>query len=115
MIGDPTGMNCTRRAFLGSTAAPLLAPALRAQKGTASARPNLVLLVAEDLAAWMLGCYGNLEIKTPNLDRLAASGTRFLNHFLCTPASSASRATLLTGRISQQHGIADYLTATPRQ
>ena len=108
-------MNCTRRAFLGSTAAPLLAPALRAQKGPASARSNLVLIVAEDLAAWMLGCYGNLEIKTPQIDRLAASGTRFLDHFLCTPASSASRATLLTGRLPRQHGIADFLTSAPRQ
>jgi arylsulfatase A-like enzyme len=63
----------------------------------------------------MLGCYGNLEIKTPNLDRLAASGARFGNHFLCTPATSASRATLLTGRIPRQHGIADYLTSAPRQ
>ena len=108
-------MSCTRRAFLGSTAAPLLAPALRAQKGPASARSNLVLIVAEDLAAWMLGCYGNLEIKTPHIDRLASSGTRFLDHFLCTPASSASRATLLTGRLPRQHGIADYLTSAPRQ
>jgi arylsulfatase A-like enzyme len=85
-----------------------------AQKGLASPRSNLVLVVAEDLAAWMLGCYGNLEIKTPNIDRLASSGTRFLDHFLCTPASSASRATLLTGRLPRQHGIADYLTSTPR-
>jgi choline-sulfatase len=108
-------MNCTRRGFFASAATPLLAPALMAQKSTASARPNLVLIVAEDLAAWMLGCYGNLEIKTPHLDRLAASGTRFGNHFLCTPATSASRATLLTGRISRQHCIADYLTSTPRQ
>ncbi|MGD0579764.1 MAG: sulfatase-like hydrolase/transferase [Bryobacteraceae bacterium] len=108
-------MNCTRRAFFGSAATPLLARTLLAQKSPASPRPNLVLLVAEDLAAWMLGCYGNLEIKTPNLDRLAASGSRFGNHFLCTPASSASRATLLTGRIPRQHGIADFLTAAPRQ
>src|SRR5271157_4387402 len=115
MIGYRSRMNYTRRGFLATAATPLLARTQMAQKGSASPRPNLVLLVAEDLAAWMLGCYGKLEIKTPNLDRLAASGTRFLNHFLCTPASSASRATLLTGRISQQHGIADYLTATPRQ
>ena len=68
-------MNCTRRGFFASAAMPLLARAQMAQKGPGSARPNLVLLVAEDLAAWMLGCYGNLEIKTPNLDRLAfASG-----------------------------------------
>jgi arylsulfatase A-like enzyme len=108
-------MHYTRRGFLATAATPLLARTQMAQKGSASPRPNLVLLVAEDLAAWMLGCYGNLEIKTPDLDRLAASGVRFSNHFLCTPASSASRATLLTGRIPRQHGIADYLTSAPRQ
>lgn len=107
-------MNWTRRGFLTSAAAaPLLASASHGEKGLPGARPNFVLIVAEDLAAWMLGCYGNLEIKTPNLDKLAASGARFINNFACTPASSASLATLLTGRIPRQHGIADYLTATP--
>ena len=107
-------MNWTRRSFLTSAAAaPLLARASHGEKGSPFARPNFVLIVAEDLAAWMLGCYGNLELKTPNLDKLAASGVRFINNFACTPASSASLATLLTGRIPRQHGIADYLTSTP--
>lgn len=109
-------MNWTRRSFLTSAAAaPLLAGAPHAEKGLPPARPNFVLVVAEDLAAWMLGCFGNLEIKTPNLDKLAASGVRFGNNFACTPASSANLATLLTGRIPRQHGIADYLTSTPRK
>ena len=46
----------------------------------------------------MLGCYGNQEIRTPNIDLLARTGTRFLNNFVCTPICSASRATLFTGR-----------------
>lgn len=108
-------MNWTRRSFLASAAAaPLLASASHGEKGLPPARPNFVFIVAEDLAAWMLGCYGNLEIKTPNLDKLAASGVRFINNFACTPASSASLATLLTGRIPRQHGIADFLGSTPR-
>ena len=104
-------MNWTRRNFLASTAAfPLLA-----EKNAPGPRPNVVLIAAEELGAWMIGCYGNLEIKTPNIDRLASSGVRFHNHFVTTPAASASRATLLTGRIPRQHGIADYLTPQPAQ
>jgi len=107
-------MNWTRRSFLASAAAaPLLAGASNGEKGLPPARPNFVLIVAEDLAAWMVGCYGNLEIKTPNLDKLASTGARFINNFVGTPASSASLATLLTGRIPRQHGIADFLTSTP--
>ena len=108
-------MNCTRRGFLASAAAPLIASPQSTEKAPPGARSNLLLIVVEDVAAWMLGCYGNAEIKTPNLDRLAATGVHFTNHFLSTPATSAGRATLLTGRISRQHGIADFLTAHPRQ
>ena len=113
-------MNWTRRSFLTSAAAaPLLASAAHGtphgDRAASSQRPNVVVIVAEDVAAWMLSCYGNLEIKTPNIDRLAAAGVRFINNFACTPASSASLATLLTGRIPRQHGIADYLTSSPQK
>ena len=76
-------------------------------------RPNIVFILADDLASWMLGCYGNREIKTPNIDRLAQGGMRFINHSVCTPICSASRATIFTGRTPQQHGIHDFLTANP--
>lgn len=75
-------------------------------------RPNVLLVLADDLASWMLGCYGNTEIKTPNLDQLAARGMRMINSFCCTPVCSPSRATLLSGRTPMQHGIYDYLNAT---
>ncbi len=113
-------MNWTRRSFLASAAAaPLLASAAHGaphgDKTASSSHPNVVLIVAEDVAAWMLSCYGNLEIKTPNIDKLAVSGVRFINNFACTPAGSASLATLLTGRIPRQHGIVDYLTSSPKK
>jgi arylsulfatase A-like enzyme len=76
-------------------------------------RPNILLIVADDLAAWMLGCYGNTEIKTPNIDQLARAGMRFANSFVVTPIGSASRATLFTGRLPHQHGIHDFLTPRP--
>ena len=78
-------------------------------------RPNIVLLLADDLASWMLGCYGNQEIRTPNIDRIAAAGVRFANSFVTSPICSASRATLLTGRTPRQHGIHDFLTARTRR
>lgn len=80
---------------------------------SAAVRPNIVVIMADDLAAWMLGCYGNKEIRTPNIDRLARSGMRFANGFVVTPICSASRATFFTGRVPRQHGIHDFLTASP--
>lgn len=101
----PTSL--ARRSFLAS--APLAF--LSAQQ--ASQRPNIVLIIADDLAAWMLGCYGNKEIRTPNIDNLARGGQRFINSFVATPICSPSRATLFTGRLPSQHGIYDFLTARP--
>lgn len=95
-----------RELLLAAASTPLFA-----QRG--SRPPNIVLIVADDLAAWMLGCYGNREIRTPNIDLLARAGTRFQTHVVCTPAGSASRATLFTGRVPRQHGIQDFLTAEP--
>ncbi len=100
-------MSLTRRSFFLTGAAPLIA-----QQRPAS-RPNVLMILADDLAAWMLGCYGNKEIRTPNIDLLARAGTRFANSFVCTPICSASRATLFTGRTPMQHGIHDFLTAKP--
>ena len=63
--------------------------------------------------AWMLGCYGNQEIKTPNIDNLARAGVRFANSFCATPICSPSRATFFTGRLPRQHGIQDFLVDHP--
>jgi len=98
----------TRRNALAALAAPALYAADPPPR-----RPNILLVLADDLASWMLGCYGNREIKTPNIDRLAQSGVRFLNSFVVTPICSASRATLFTGRVPRQHGIHDFLAPNP--
>jgi choline-sulfatase len=92
----------------------LSAAALTQLKGqSAAARPNILVIMADDLAAWMCGCYGNKEIRTPNIDSLARSGIRFANGFVATPICSASRATFFTGRLPRQHGIQDFLTDNP--
>ena len=58
-----------------------------------------------------MGCAGNSEIKTPNIDRLAETGMRFNNFFCTSPVCSPARASLLTGRIPSQHGVHDWISA----
>ncbi len=73
-------------------------------RGEAAGKPNIVLIMADDLGYSDLGCYGS-EISTPNLDRLAKGGlrfTQFYNNAKCGP----SRASLLTGLYPQQGRIA---------
>ena len=71
--------------------------------------PNIVIFVSDDQGAWALGCAGNNELKTPNIDRIAANGVRFENFFCVSPVCSPARASLLTGRIPSDHGIQDWL------
>jgi arylsulfatase len=75
--------------------------------GVAAARPNIVLILADDLGFSDLGCYGS-EISTPSLDRLAASGLR-MTQFYTTPRCCPTRAALLTGVYPQQAGIGDMM------
>jgi choline-sulfatase len=105
-----------RRDFLLASAATIAAASASAQNKKAPStgpKPNVLLIIADDLAAWMLGCYGNKEIKTPNIDNLARRGARFQHGFVATPICSPSRATLFTGRTPMQHGIHDFLTPNP--
>ena len=53
-----------------------------------SRRPNLVFILTDDQEPWALGCAGNSEIRTPNLDRLAARGMRFESFFCASPVCS---------------------------
>ena len=75
-----------------------------------STKPNILLILSDDHGVWGLGCYGNTEIRTPNMDRLAAEGVRFENFFCTSPVCSPARASLLTGRIPSQHGVHDYIS-----
>jgi len=79
-------------------------------RGAETPRYNLVSIVTDDQAAWSIGAYGSRESRTPNMDRLAREGARFLNAFTCTPVCSPSRAAFLTGRYGTQVGITDWIT-----
>lgn len=59
-------------------------------------RPNVLWLIAEDFGCH-LGCYGTQQVSTPNLDRLAADGTRYTKFFTTAPVCSASRSAFMTG------------------
>jgi len=72
-------------------------------------RPNLVFILTDNQGAWTLGCYGNPDIRTPNVDRLAAEGVRFTRALSSNPVCSPTRATFLTGLIPSQHGVHSFL------
>ncbi len=72
-------------------------------------RPNVLLFLSDDHGQWANGCYGNSELQTPHLDRLATDGARFANAFTPCPVCSPARACLMTGRTPSQVGIHDWL------
>lgn len=72
-------------------------------------QPNIVFILSDDQGWWSLGCTGNSEIITPNIDRLSREGMLFRNFFCASPVCSPARASLLTGCIPSQHGIHDWL------
>ncbi len=71
--------------------------------------PNIVFILTDDQGPWALGCAGNEEIRTPNLDRLAGAGVRFENFFCTSPVCSPARASLVTGKIPSAHGVHDWI------
>ncbi len=68
-------------------------------------RPNVVIILTDDMGYGDLSCYNQNQIKTPNIDRLAAEGVRFTDFYVPTPYCAPSRATLLTGRFPLRHGL----------
>jgi arylsulfatase A-like enzyme len=94
----------TRRQLLGTMTA---AAALRAQ--SSGRRPNVVVIVADDMGIGDLGCYGAAEARTPNLDKLSSEGVRFADWHANSPVCSPSRAALLTGQYPQHCGIPQIL------
>ncbi len=61
-------------------------------------RPNILLILSDDHSVPHVGCYGNSDIKTPNLDRFAAEGMRFDRSYVMSPQCAPSRASIMTGR-----------------
>ena len=78
----------------------------------AADKPNVVLIVADDLGYGDVGCYGATDIRTPNLDRLAKEGTRFTSFCVAQPVCTASRAALMSGCYPNRIGLAGALNHT---
>lgn len=72
-------------------------------------KTNIVFILTDDQGYWSLGSYGNKDIISPNLDKLADEGVRFENFFCVSPVCSPARASIFTGRIPSQHGVHDWL------
>jgi arylsulfatase A-like enzyme len=95
----------SRRGFLKSAGAGLAAVTLveriggrsRVEAREPAGKPNIIFILADDLGYGDLGCYGQKQIQTPNLDRLAAEGMRFTDHYAGTTVCAPSRCSLMTG------------------
>lgn len=75
----------------------------------AAARPNIIVVMADDHGQWALGAYGLKQIDTPNIDWLAKQGVLFANAMSPAPVCSAARASFYTGKMPSQHGVHDFL------
>lgn len=82
------------------------APAIQSNQGK---KPNLVLIMTDNQGPWTLGCYGNPDIRTPHIDRLATEGIRFDRAYCNNPVCSPGRATTLTGLVSSQTGVHSFI------
>jgi len=76
-------------------------------------KPNIVLILADDLGYSQLGCYGETKIRTPHIDRLAAEGTRFTQAYSGSPVCAPSRCVLLTGLHTGHAHVRDNLEIEP--
>ncbi len=68
-------------------------------------RPNIVLIMADDLGKYEVSAYGATHIQTPHIDQLAAEGVLFQNAYVTAPICSPSRAAILTGKYQQRYGF----------
>ena len=96
---------------------PILSLLLCAFAATASAadkKPNVLLILSDDHSYPHVGCYGNSDIKTPNLDRFAAQGMRFERMYVTAPQCVPSRATIFTGRSPVGIAMSRFSAPLPR-
>lgn len=68
-------------------------------------RPNILWLTFEDTSSYEFGCYGNNQVHTPNIDKLAAEGIQFMNAWSVGPQSSPARSSLITGCYASTYGM----------
>jgi arylsulfatase A-like enzyme len=94
-------MPLSRREFLASAAAPLLAPR----------KPNIVFILVDDLGYGDLGVTGNRDVPTPHMDSIGRDGVRFTQFYCASPVCSPSRVGFTTGQYPARHLINTYLNS----
>lgn len=116
--GDGVPRGPSRRRVLGglaSTGVALSAHTLMVPPASGASRsrvrPNVIVILADDLGPEELGCDGNTFNETPNLDALARGGLRFTQAYSAAPICSPTRAGLLTGQYPARTGVTDFLAA----
>jgi arylsulfatase A-like enzyme len=97
-----------RRGFMAMVGAGALGALLPQAQGETPAgrprKPNVLLILIDDVGWAGIGCYGSKDIPTPNLDAMAHGGVRFTNAYVSAPLCSPTRAGLVTGRYQQRFG-----------
>jgi arylsulfatase A-like enzyme len=116
--------NLTRRDLLQGTSAGSIAlaalatarptPADAQTRGTVTTKPNILFILADDLGYADLSCYGRRDFNTPNIDRIAAEGMRFMQAYANSAVCTASRVALITGRYQYRLSIGLEEPLTPR-
>ncbi len=79
--------------------------------GLAAERPNVLVIIGDDHAPYVFGAYGNKQVRTPSLDRLAAQGVRFNRAYCNSPMCTPSRQSFLTGKLPHTVGVTLLRTA----
>jgi arylsulfatase A-like enzyme len=92
----------SRREWMAGAAA--LSAAAQTRRSSA-AKPNVLLILADDLGCHDLGCWGAADLRTPHIDSLAADGTRFTNWYSAAPVCAPARASLFSGRYPIRCGV----------
>src|SRR5262245_14383056 len=100
-------MKRVRKQVLACCLLAVAFPPLSCRERSATPPPNIVVILVDDLRWDDIGVAGHPFVQTPNIDRLAGEGARFLNAFATTPLCSPSRASILTGQHAHRHGIID--------
>lgn len=88
---------------------PLLSSSVPAAEPAPARRPNVIMILIDDMGWGDFSCFGNQEAKTPNIDRLASEGLRFEQFYVASPICSPSRVALSTGQYPQRWRISSYL------
>ena len=114
MKTDYTRRNLLKTAGGAALAVAATAGPQQAQAQAPARRPNIVFILADDMGYADISCYGRRDLVTPNIDRIAAQGTRFTQAYANSPVCTASRVAIITGRYQTRLpvGLEEPLAAT---